>query len=361
MVTLSTGAQADTLRIATFNAELQREGPGLLLRDILSGEDRKVAAAAGLVAGVAPDILVLTGFDFDHDGHALAAFADLLASLGPSYPHRFARQPNTGIPTGRDADGDGRVNGPRDAQGYGEFAGQAGMAILSRHPIDARAAQDFSAVLWADLPGALIGDDPAADLQRLPTTAHWDVPVDLPGGTRVHILAYYATPPVFDGPDDRNGRRNHDETVFWAHYLDDRLPQSGPDGAFVIAGDANLDPTDGDGRGAAMTTLLAHPRVQDPRPASAEGIARAARDGGVNGAHRGDPALDTADWPDGPGGPGNLRVDYVLPSRDWQVRDAGIAWPPSDSGLRHGLVWVDLLPEGAGDSDLDGGLNEIGR
>jgi hypothetical protein len=360
-ITLSGGAAAEPLRVATFNAELQRDGPGLLLRDILSGDDPKVAAVAALVASAAPDILVLTGIDFDHDGHALAAFADLLSSLGQSFPHRFARQPNTGIPTGRDIDGDGRANGPRDAQGYGEFAGQAGMAILSRHRIDAGAARDFSAFLWADLPGALIGDDSAAGLQRLPTTAHWDVPVVLPTGARVHLLAYYATPPVFDGPDDRNGRRNHDETLFWTHYLDGRLPYARPDGAFVIAGDANLDPADGDGRGTAMATLLGHPRIQDPRPASAEGTARAARDGGVNSAQRGDPALDTADWPDVPGGPGNLRVDYVLPSRDWQVAKAGVAWPPSGSGLRHGLVWVDLLPEGPRDSDVDGGVNEIRR
>ncbi|MGI1664166.1 endonuclease/exonuclease/phosphatase family protein [Palleronia sp. KMU-117] len=347
--------------MATFNAELQRDGPGLLLRDILSGDDPKVIAAARLVVGIAPDILVLTGIDFDHDGHALAAFAAGLSALGHDYPHRFARQPNTGLPTGRDIDGDGRANGARDAQGFGEFAGQAGMAILSRHPIDTGGVRDFSAFLWADLPGALIGDDPAADLQRLSTTAHWDVPVDLPGGMRVHILAYYATPPVFDGPEDRNGRRNHDETAFWTHYLDGTLSAASPPAAFVIAGDANLDPADGDGRGAAMAALLAHPRVQDPRPSSPEGAARAARNGGVNALHGGDPALDTADWPDGPGGPGNLRVDYVLPSRDWRVADAGIAWPPSDSGLRHGLVWVDLLPEGAGDSDVDGGLDKIRR
>ncbi len=216
--------------------------------------------------------------------------------------------------------------------------------------------RDFSALLWADLPGALIGPDPAADIQRLSTTAHWDVPVSLPGGGRVHILAWHATPPVFDGPDDRNGRRNHDETAFWSAYLDGRLASPPPDAPFVIAGDANLDPLDGDGRGAAMRALLIHPRLTDPRPASPEGAKRAARDGGVNALHEGDPEFDTADWPDDPGGPGNLRVDYVLPSVDWRVVDAGVLWPPPDSGLRHGLVWVDIVPRGAEARLLDGGL-----
>jgi len=342
---LTPDARAETLRIATLNADLARAGPGLLLRDILSGDDPQVIATASLIAEASPDILVLTGIDFDLDGHALDALTDVIAAAGAVYPHRFARLPNTGLATGRDLDGDGRTGRPRDAQGFGEFAGQGGMAILSRHTVDEAEMRDFSDLLWADLPGALIGADPAADIQRLSTTAHWDVPVSLPDGGRVHILAWHATPPVFDGPDDRNGRRNHDETAFWTAYLEGGLGPPPPDAPFVIAGDSNLDPLDGDGRGAAMQALLAHPRVTDPRPASAEGVARAARDGGVNASQAGDPALDTADWPDDPGGPGNLRVDYVLPSVDWRVVDAGVLWPPSGSGLRHGLVWVDIVPD----------------
>jgi len=31
------------------------------------------------------------------------------------------------------------------------------------------------------------------------------------GGQVIHILASHPTPPVFDGVEDRNGRRNHDE------------------------------------------------------------------------------------------------------------------------------------------------------
>ena len=49
--------------------------------------------------------------------------------------------------------------------------------------------------------------------------------------------------------------------------------------------------------------------------------------GGANLTHQGDPEYDTADFNDNPA-PGNLRADYVLPSR-WglRVRDAGVFWP----------------------------------
>lgn len=348
---LAPPASADTLRIATFNADLTRKGPGLLLRDALSGTDPQVEAAASVVAAAHPDILVLTGIDYDYGLKALSAFAARVAAAGgPDYAHRFALRPNTGMATGLDLDSDGRLGGPGDAQGFGEFSGQDGMAILSRLPIDAGQAQDYSAFLWRDLPGGLIGgaglDEDAAAIQRLSTTGHWAVPVTLPGGKKLTVLAWLATPPVFDGPEDRNGRRNHDEAAFWSRLLDGALPFAAPVGPFVIAGDANLDPVDGDGRPEALNALLADPRLTDPRPAS-----RGGADGG--GAQKGDPALDTADWPEAlPDDPGNLRVDYVLPSADLTVTASGVYWPkPGEPGAEaaatasaHRLVWVEVSP-----------------
>lgn len=343
-------ATAESLRIATYDADLSREGPGLMLRDISRG-DPQAAAAAAVIAAAAPDILLLTGIDFDHDLVALAAFAGLLSAQGQDYPYRFARRPNSGMATGIDLDGDGQAGTPRDAQGFGRFAGEGGMAILSRLPIAGDEARDFSDFLWRDLPAGLIADaglsPEAVAVQRLSTTAHWDVPVVLPDGGRLHLLAYRATPPVFDGPEDRNGRRNHDETAFWLRYLDGALPWAPPAQHFVVLGDANLDPVDGDGRPAALAALLA--RLTDPRPAGAGARAAAALQGGANAGQAGDPALDTADWNDAGEGPGNLRVDYVLPSADLRVRGAGVWWPrPGEAAdlaaaaSRHRLVWVDL-------------------
>ncbi len=173
----------------------------------------------------------------------------------------------------------------------------------------------------------------------------------LPSGEALHLLTFAATTPVFDGPEDRNGLRNHDEVVFWTHYLDGALAWPPPDGPVVVLGNANLDPVDGDGRRETIRGLLAHARLQDPEPRSAGGAAAAGTQGGVNLAQNGPPSMDTADWRD-EDGPGNLRVSYALPDRRLQVTGSGVFWPaPEDpqhglitgEGLpRHRLVWVDV-------------------
>ncbi|MDO5705083.1 MAG: endonuclease/exonuclease/phosphatase family protein [Paracoccus sp. (in: a-proteobacteria)] len=327
----------DSLRIATYAPDLSRDGPGLLLRD-LGRDDPQVLAAVQVIVAAAPDVIVLTGFDWDHDGLALAGFADLLADHGHAMPHRFAGPPNTGVPTGLDMDGDGRSGHPRDAQGFGRFRGEDGMAVLSRLPIGP--VTDHSAVRWRDLPGNLMpADTPpeVAAIQRLSTTAHWDVQVTTRAGP-LHLLSWSATPPVF-GPDggDRNARRNHDEAVFWLNHL--------PDAPFVLIGNANLDPNDGNGRREAIRALIA--ATQDPAP---RGTWQPPQTDPHDAPQTGDPALDTAFWPDR--APGNLRVDYVLPSPGMTVTASGVIWPDPDTSLgaaaqaasAHRLVWVDLVP-----------------
>lgn len=107
-------------------------------------------------AALDADVLLLTSVDYDRDLVALGLLADRLARAGHPYPYRFALRPNTGLQTGLDLDGDGRTGEPEDAQGWGLFSGQAGMAVLSRLPIDQAGVRDFSTFLWADLPGNLI-------------------------------------------------------------------------------------------------------------------------------------------------------------------------------------------------------------
>ena len=145
-LTLAGGpALAETLRIASYNVGLSRRGPGLLARDILTGKDKQAEAVAAVIAAAGPDVIVLQGVDYDHGLVALRALADRLVAAGAPYPHLFAWRPNTGMGTDLDMDGDGRLRGPRDAQGFGWFAGEGGMAVLSKLPLDDAAAQDFSA------------------------------------------------------------------------------------------------------------------------------------------------------------------------------------------------------------------------
>ncbi|TYO90544.1 endonuclease/exonuclease/phosphatase family protein [Oceanicella actignis] len=370
---------AGAIRVATFNASLSRRGPGLAWKAIAQGRDPQPRAVAEIIRRVRPDILLINELDHDPEGLALRALADVLRRPadglpGVDYPHLFSAPVNAGEPSGLDLDGDGVATGPGDAFGWGAFPGQYGMALLSRFPIDAARARSFRLLKWAQMPDSLLPVahyGPAAPALRLSSKSHWDVPAMLPGGVELRILASHPTPPVFDGPEDRNGRRNHDEIRFWLDYLagadwivDDAGVAGGlPAGAaFVIMGDLNADPQDGEARRDPIRALLASPLVQDPRPASPGAAAAAAAQGGENARHRGDPAFDTADWRD-KGGPGNLRVDYVLPAAGLRVAGAGVFWPaPHDPLARlvkggrrpassdHRLVWVDLLAPGAGAS-----------
>lgn len=340
-------ALGEDFRIATYNPDLSRDGPGILARDIASGKDGQIEAVLMVILRADADILLLTEFDWDHQGTALAALQAALAEAGAPYPHSFAARPNTGQPSGFDLDGDGQSNGRRDRLGYGAFPGHRGMAVLSRHPLMPEAARDFTGFLWQDLPdhhldaAGLPGE--AVGALPLSTTAHWDLPVLMPDGRALHLLAWYATPPSF-APLALNRARNHDEAAFWLHYLDGRLPLPPPDGPFVILGDANADPDAGKSDPTAIRTLLADPRLTDPRPASEGGRAAAIP------ASPGDPALDTADWSENRNVGDNLRVDYVLPSADLTVRGAGVLWPaPTDpfaatvaTASPHRLVWVDI-------------------
>ena len=353
-------------RIASFNAALNRRNPGELVQELRLGGVEQIDRVVEIIQRVRPDAILINEIDHDARGVAAELFRATLATprgdaAGVDYPHLFVRPSNTGLLADVDLDGDGVIKRPGDAQGFGYFEGQYGMAILSHFPIAEDAARTFQSLLWADMPRNILPYDHYGDMAgalRLSSKSHWDVPVTLPDGRTLHLLASHPTPPVFDGPEDRNGRRNHDEIRFWVDYVtgdgwmvDDAGAQGAlaADAAYVVLGDLNNDPSDGDGLSGALLSLLNI--VQDPKPASAG--ADEAAELGANKRHDGDPALDTADWRDQPG-PGNLRVDYVLPSRSWRVVGAGVFWPAKDDPLRwlvgeggevssdHRLVWVDL-------------------
>lgn len=54
--------------MATWAGEFSRRGPGLLLRDMERGD---FADALGPILDAAPDVLLLTDFDYDYDLLAL--------------------------------------------------------------------------------------------------------------------------------------------------------------------------------------------------------------------------------------------------------------------------------------------------
>lgn len=309
-----------------------------------------------------------------------------------SYAYHFIGPVNTGVPSGFDLNNDGDTVDPEDAFGFGEFSGKFGMIVLSKHPIDAPSARTFQQFLWKDMPGALLPPDPddtdgdldltnyynAAEREvfRLSSKSHWDVPIDVSGVGIVHLLASHPTPPVFDDGtatvypsptvSDWNGLRNHDEIRFWADYVH---PTSGayiyddaewaaagfstpttPDGGlapgalFIVAGDQNADPDDGDASFDPISLLLTSPQVAaTPVPTSAGALEQ------VPGSFT-NRQSKTASF--------NLRADYVLPraTPDWAITNAFVFWPEttdleagilSASDHRSVVVDLDAVPEPA--------------
>ncbi len=337
------------VRFATFNASLNRSAEGLLVTHLSSPEvddvfRRQARNVAEVVQRVRPDVLLINEFDFDPA--AVDLFHDNFLQVSHNgsapikYRYSFIAPSNTGIPTGKDLDNNGVVGGGNDAFGFGAFPGQFGMVVYSKYPIALDDVRTFQLFRWKDMPGNLIPtpfySPDEVDILRLSSKSHWDIPIEI-GKKTVHFLVSHPTPPVFDGAEDRNGRRNFDEIRFWADYIspgksdyiyDDEGRSGGlkPGELFVIAGDQNSDPLDGDSIPGSIQQLLEHPLVNTKTtPASAGAVEAAALQGGANASHRSDPRFDTADFSDS--APGNLRADYVLPRKNLKIVDAGVFWP----------------------------------
>lgn len=374
----ATGAEPEPVRFATFNASLNRFNAGDLADDLSTPDNAQAKVIAEIIQRTRPDVVLINEFDFDP--LALDLFRENYLEVSQrgaepiEYLDSFIAPSNTGIPSGHDLNNDGTIGGADDAFGFGFFPGQFGMAVLSRYPIvGARTFQNF---LWRDMPDALLPVDPATGASwysaeeladfRLSSKSHWDVEIQI-GRQQVHFLASHPTPPVFDGDEDRNGTRNHDEIRFWADYVipsrdsyiyDDEGVAGGIERGepFVIAGDQNSDPLDGDSIPGSIQQLLEHPRINTKQtPTSTGGIWAAATQNAINDLHLSDPAEDTADFGEPPG---NLRADYVLPSKQLRIVDSAVFWPAEGEQFfeltgtfpfpssDHRLVWVDVMVPG---------------
>jgi myo-inositol-hexaphosphate 3-phosphohydrolase len=377
-------SQSSIVRFAQFNASLNRSSAGQLIADLTQPDNQQARNVAEVIQRVNPDVLLINEFDYDESGEAVHLFQDNYLAVSQNgadpieFPYVFVAPSNTGIPSNADLDNNGSIGGPGDAFGFGFFPGQFGMVLFSKYPIASTEIRTFQFFRWQDMPGALLPINPdgtpwysAEELEivRLSSKSHWDVPIII-GDEVVHALVSHPTPPVFDGPEDRNGTRNHDEIRFWADYVTPGLGDYIYDDAgrrgglaagarFVIMGDQNADPNDGDSADNAILQLLDNPLINTSvTPSSLGGPQQAELQGGANLSHRSDPAFDTADFADTT--PGNLRTDYVLPSQGLRIIDAAVFWPiESDPLFRlvgvfdpslpggfptsdHRLVWVDL-------------------
>jgi myo-inositol-hexaphosphate 3-phosphohydrolase len=395
---------ATSIRFSQFNASLNRTREGELVTDLSTPNNAQARTVAEIIQRTNPDVLLINEFDYvAADPLApVRLFQQNYLSVSQNgatpvdYPYVYIAPSNTGIASGFDLNNNGQVvttpgtpGYGDDSFGFGNFPGQFGMVLLSKYPIDLPNVRTFQTFRWADMPGNLLTSDPTLDnpatpinenlggfyspqeqaVLRLSSKNHWDVPI-LVNGQTIHVLASHPTPPVFDGPEDRNGKRNFDEIRFWADYVtpgqgsyiyDDNGNSGGlaTGSSFVIMGDQNADPNDGDSYNSAVLQLLQNPGINTNFiPSSAGAPQQAALQGNANTRHRSNPAFDTADFADGT--PGNLRADYVLPSSDLTIADSAVFWPLNTDPLfplvgtfnpslpggfpssDHRLVWVDV-------------------
>lgn len=370
------------LRVATFNVSMEAKNYTdkiqLNIENISSNElthalrndHQQIRNIAEIIQRTNPDIILLNEFDRVDDSSTNISYF-IQKYLGNSqhnqqminYPYFYQGAVNTGVKVNSDLNHDGKSNQlPADTHGFGHFIGHFGMVLLSKYPIDIKAIRTFQKFKWHDMPNALKPINPVTNQSwhteetwqtlRLSSKSHWDIPIKINNKT-VHILASHPTPPVFDGPENRNGNRNHDEIRFWFDYINNEqgayiYDDNGHKGAlrtnqpFIIVGDLNASRVEGDAimteTSQGIVALLNTDKIQDPLPSSLGGQSHSSEN--INAAHH------TAYW--------EMRADYVLPSKfGFIIKKSGVFWPQISEDTHrliknrqassdHRLVWVDV-------------------
>jgi endonuclease/exonuclease/phosphatase family metal-dependent hydrolase len=374
-----TRKQITELTFATYNVSMEAENyvprgtkgnsEQVLVKELASGTNPQIKNIAAIIQTVRPDVILLNEFDYIQDANAgVKAFVknylnkDQNGAKAIDYPYYFYSTVNTGRPSPFDLNNDGKMDRfGNDAWGFGNYPGQYGMVILSKYPIDNNDVRTFQNFKWKDMPDAqrtvkADGSDwyvPEAWAEfPLSSKSHWDVPVKV-GNKTIHVLASHPTPPTFDGAEDRNGKRNHDEIRFWRDYIsgeigayiyDDKGKKGGLDKnvPFVIMGDQNASPDEGNAITDGIRSLLAHPKINNDTAPASKGGAQHSPDNAFAKNH-------TAFW--------RMRADYVLPSKfGFKVKNSGVFWPAKgepmselvekrEASSDHRIVWVKLRLE----------------
>jgi len=368
----------DTVRVALFNIwEMSSDKLNDLNLD-KSGKNEQLTAAAEIIQNIRPHVLVINEIDHDLDalaagnGHNLNArrFNDAYLNQGNNpidYYYSYAAPCNTGILAGKDFDNNDKIATDRDrgsrdhggdCYGYGSYPGQYSMAILSRLPLAEEQVRTFQNFLWKDLPDNLMPEEwyspDETEIFRLSSKSHWDVPFKV-GENLVHLLISHPTPPGFDGPEDRNGRRNFDEIKMWVHYINNdsvMIDDYGIRGGlkenerFLIIGDLNAGPQ-GDKLESgerSIEQILTHARIKDCGEfLVSEGALRGQTAGPPNFFER-----RTSGW-----GERSRRIDHLLPSINLEVIKGGVYWPDAkldaegaaraEKASDHRLLWLDIV------------------
>src|SRR6476620_10550639 len=197
LAALNSGAIASdsTVRVATYNSSLFRDKDGQLIKDLEGGDNEQARKIAEVIQRVRPDILLVNEFDYDESHKAAELFRTKYLGVRQNgcepikFDYFFTAPVNTGRPSGRDLNHNGKPGDPDDAFGFGKHEGEYGMLVLSKFPIDRDHVRSFQKFLWRDFPGSLLPTDPKTEkpfyndhdlaIFRLSSKSHWAVPIQI--------------------------------------------------------------------------------------------------------------------------------------------------------------------------------------
>ena len=321
------GERDGMLRFATFNASVNRNADGQLLQELSNGDDPQLRNVAEIIQRVRPDVAA-------HQRVRLRSGP----ARGTSVPAQLPRRCRTtargrsstataswlrrtrASPSGKDFDNDGQAVTQPGSGAYGNDRSASASSLASSAWSSSRVRASTTRTLGPSSASAG-GTCPAtccltirprrprgwysADelgIFRLSSKSHWDVPwrstatgralprepPDAAGVRRPRGPQRQAQPrrdPLLGGlRDSRCG-----------HYIYDDEGRRGGlrrGEQFVIAGDQNADPFDGDGVDHAIRQLLDNPRINaSVTPTSPGGAEQSQLQGGANMTHRSDPPM----------------------------------------------------------------------
>ena len=333
----------------------------------------QIRNVAAIIQKNRPNVIMMSEFNNDGTGDDLSALngfqenylsvaqsldgAGGEANLEPiTFSYLDSYSTNTGLVSDLDLNNNGTGGDDYDTWGFGLYHGQYAFALMSQYEIDTDNTRTFQTFKWKDLEGQSIptitvcdgsytipdgmscGDNWYTDSEweqvRLSSKNHVDAPIIIPtenGNEVIHLLMSHPTPPVYD--TGKNLAQNAAEVNFWNQYINNKdffYDDNGITGGlaenekFIIMGDQNLDPVDGDGEMAVMQALHDDPSINQGvtngefYPTS-EGATEYATDESIDHPS---PTRITSTF--------GLNVDYVLPSANIDVIDSGVYWPTSD-------------------------------
>lgn len=336
-----------TWRIAQFNL---RE---LSTDKIVATSHPQVDAAAKIVARFHPDVVCLNEMQFDianvptsgmpgaksakpgtfstAESNATRIAARIAAENPEAiYPYALITVGNSGF----------AWSGPRPStepgsdwyslRGWGEYRGRFNTIVLSKFPIVTDQVRIITDVAWDAIPKNSIA--------QMKTDTGLDVPAGYPvfekslnvipldiHGKTTYLVMSHPTAPAFWSI---NPYRHEDELRALALFLDGQLPgvESVPQGSpFVLIGDLNADPEEGDSRPGAIARVLAHDRLEPWFPEGAGTMGKNPTfNTYVSGCGKGD-GSSVGD----PSSRFQMQIDYILPSKEIGRAQGGAVFFPN--------------------------------